>query len=272
MIIRKGNVLSGREACAKALERLLLQFENPQSSEDIDEKPLTDSINKDILAQGGAMLEKLFDIAESARTPPGLGALRETLGLKRAAMGSGEPDLVARDLRALDTLAGTVDQLTDKSISIELLGEALSQISLPPPRREVLVDVLDVLDARGMRWDHVFLLGLSEGQFPQHFSETSLLSESDRQAWAVRGVQLDRRSDLNAREMLLFYLGISRARKTMTLMVMVTSATRMMTKMEYSTTWIIVRWCLTLIKQTTTQTERVITATGTMTRMEYRMQ
>ena len=76
---------------------------------------------------------------------------------------------------------------------------------------------MSVLDARAIRWDHVFLLGCGEGQFPQKVTDLSLLSEKERQTWAQRGIDLDCRSDLTAREMLLFYLAVSRADKTLTL-------------------------------------------------------
>ncbi len=217
MIIRCGNVLAGREAYDKALQRRLLQIDNLQTSDDFDEQTTVEHASRDVLIRAGEMLQKLFDIAESARTPAGLAMLRETLMLDQAAMISQQPDLVARDIRALNALIGAVGQVTDNAMSIELLRESLSQISLPSPRREILVDVFDVLDARAMRWDHVFLMGLSESQFPQHVAETSLLNEADRKAWAGLGAELDCRSDLNAREMLLFYLAVSRAMQTMTM-------------------------------------------------------
>jgi len=79
------------------------------------------------------------------------------------------------------------------------------------------VDVLDVLDARAIRYDHVFVLGVSERMFPRQHSESSLVGEADRANWLRRGVVLDNRSDLTAREMLLFYLAITRADRTLTL-------------------------------------------------------
>ena len=78
------------------------------------------------------------------------------------------------------------------------------------------VQVLDVLDARPLRARHVFLLGVGEGQFPPRFADSAVLGESQRAAWAGRGVALDSRADLATREMLLFYLAVSRADEGLT--------------------------------------------------------
>jgi len=162
------------------------------------------------------MLNRLFDIASAATGPAGLIGLIDALGLQQPDCPLMPVEYVARDLRALATLRSALENLPDVAPKPEHLADALSQISLPGPRGESLVDVFDVLDARAMRWDHVFLLGCGEGQFPLRFSETSLLSEADRQNWDSRGVHLDRRSDLTAREMLLFYLAASRADLSLT--------------------------------------------------------
>ena len=76
------------------------------------------------------------------------------------------------------------------------IREALSLTTCPPERSESLVDFLDVLDARALRYDHVFLLGVTEGQFPQKLAESSLIRHSDRLFWRSGGVELDTRTDL----------------------------------------------------------------------------
>ena len=213
--IRRGNVLAGRGAYAKAVERLALQKLSAGASSDQPDQG--GDIGPVETGQAGAMLQKLFDLAQAAATPLGLVELIDSLQLRQVAGGLSDRAIAARDLRAIDALAGALEQLDENATPPGRLGEALSQISLAPARGESLVDVLDVLDGRAMRWEHVFLLGLSEGQFPRHFSETSLLNEADRQAWAGQGLELYCRDDLTAREMLLFYLGISRANQTLTL-------------------------------------------------------
>jgi hypothetical protein len=58
-------------------------------------------------------------------------------------------------------------------------------------------------------------LGASERQLPCQAPENSLLGEADRAQWSAGGLALDMRGDLTAREMLLFYLAISRADKSL---------------------------------------------------------
>ena len=60
--------------------------------------------------------------------------------------------------------------------------------------------------------------------FPRKFVESSLVGEADRQAWRRGKIELDRRGDLTAREMLLFYLGISRANASLTLSYLASDA------------------------------------------------
>jgi RecB family exonuclease len=151
-----------------------------------------------------------------------LAATIADLDLPAAALEHGDPELIARDLRALAALGGCLSELRDEAPGGRSLGggwvrQALQTVRCPPARREALVDVLDVLDARAIRYRHVFLLGLSEGQFPPRLAEGSLLGEEDRLRWQRQGIELDSRRDLMAREMLLFYLAVSRADETLTL-------------------------------------------------------
>ncbi|MBN1943068.1 MAG: PD-(D/E)XK nuclease family protein [Phycisphaerae bacterium] len=220
MIIRRGNVLAGRDACARAVERLAHRAIADEDGEPLDLGPLC--ADESALRSAGDLLSALFDLAEAARTPSGFLTMLEKLDLPAAIRRRDDPAGVARDLAALDALRQNMVSLadefsTDSPADLEALRDALGEISLPAPRGESLVDVLDVLDARAPRWDHVFLLGCDEGQFPRRFSENSLLGEADRRAWRDAGVRLDLRGDLTAREMLLFYLAVSRAEKTLTI-------------------------------------------------------
>ncbi|MFW6132707.1 MAG: PD-(D/E)XK nuclease family protein [Planctomycetota bacterium] len=221
-MIRQANVLQGREAYAAAAERLALRADH--RAEDADDEADADAPNAapchdaDALRAAAAMLDAMFDIAERSRRD-GLGAVVEALALHRAAEAQPTPELAARDLRALAALESALDE-ADDATDPAALAEALAPVTSPPPRREALVDVLDVLDARPLRYAHVFLLGVGEGQFPRGFNDSALLSEAQREAWAARGVALDSRRDLNAREMLLFYLAVSRTERTLTLTYM----------------------------------------------------
>jgi len=244
MMIREGNVLSGRAEYSAAAERLGRRAKAPALAKasaglrqagrgDEDEEleaptlrigPL--AVSREALAQAATMLEALFDLVAPARadgscTAEGLRAIVAGLELPAAACDHGQVDLIARDLRALSALDAALAELGagpgGGSLTPREVADALSAAVCPPARCESLVDVMSVLDARAVRHRHVFLLGLGEGQFPGRFVEDSLIGEADRAAWADRGVTLDSRADLNAREMLLFALGVSRADETLTL-------------------------------------------------------
>ncbi len=219
-VIREGNVCDGRESYLAAFERAenraAVRSDDPGNAmpEDLSRTDHT-AINR-----AWKMLQRLFDIAEKSRgADEGLLELIETLGLRRSVWNPADLERSSRDMRAVDSLTVVIESLGSDAakIDIENFREGLSRVSLPPIRSESLVDVTSVLDARGVRWEHVFVLGCGEGQFPQKVTDLSLLSETERAAWNQRGIDLDRRSDLTAREMLLFYLAVSRADKTLTL-------------------------------------------------------
>jgi len=83
---------------------------------------------------------------------------------------------------------------------------------LPPPEPlEAALPVLSVLNARGLSFRAVALLGLSEGEFPQAEREDVLLREEDRfalQRVGLAGLEPRLRGD----ELTFFYQAITRAR------------------------------------------------------------
>ena len=216
MIIREGNVLAGRAAYAAAAERLARRVDAADEDESL--VPLGPSaFAPETLTCAAAMLTALFDLAERLRDPGQLPAAAAALFLADTACGHGQLALVARDLRALAVLSEALGQMTEPYPPADHLREALHAVTCPPAAGESAVDVLDVLDARPLRYEHLFLLGLDEGRFPRRFADSALLGEAERAAWATRGLVLDSRGDLAAREMLLFYLAGSRARAGLTL-------------------------------------------------------
>jgi len=237
MLIREGNVLSGREDYASAAARLARRATATTPSADLDaaldyerDAPTVSlgplAVSPEAIAQAASMLEALFDLVASAavdgpRGADGLRRIIEGLHLSAVATAHRQADLVARDLRALgafESALGELDSLEQAGLlAPHEIASALSAVSCPPARGEALVSVMSVLDARAVRCEHVFLLGLGEGQFPGGFTENSLVGEAERTALASRGIVLDARADLTAREMLLFYLGVSRAETCLTL-------------------------------------------------------
>jgi ATP-dependent helicase/nuclease subunit B len=217
MILREGNVVGGRAAAAQAVQRFAARAARSDEDDEsaaIEIGPLRSDPAR--LAAAGRLLDALFDLAERTHEQADLTALVDALDLRAVAMDLGEPDLAARDLVALGRLED-LQARCPRSPSPAEWRDALAAESPPGPRVEEALDVLDVLDARALRWKHVFLIGCSEGQFPRPFGESALLSEADRQAWTDHGLPLDTRNDLTAREMLLFYLAASRADRSLTL-------------------------------------------------------
>ena len=218
VLIREGNVLAGREAFEAAAARLAARAERERAEADEDDgEPPPYRPGAGEIARAGEMLGRLFDLAERAADPTEWRGLIDALDLPAAARAHDRAEVVARDLRALAALGDCLADLPAPPPTAGQLREALSAVSCPAARGESLVDVLDVLDARALRYDHVLLLGVSERQFPVRHVEGSLVGEADREAWRHRGVVLDSRQDLTAREMLLFYLAISRADAALTL-------------------------------------------------------
>ncbi|HAU37259.1 MAG TPA: hypothetical protein DCX07_06030, partial [Phycisphaerales bacterium] len=219
--IHQGNVLEGRDAYARACERLTRRAESIREDErDEDEAaPASPAESPAHLAAAGQMLEALFGLSAQCGKSHNLRPLLVALDLPAAARGSDEPAIIARDLRALAALDDALSQIPpgEALADLDALRRALAAVRCPPERRESLVDVLDVLDARSLRYDHVLLVGAGEGELPRKFDDVSLMGETDRAAWARRGVRLDSRSDLAAREMLLFYLAVSRADRSLAL-------------------------------------------------------
>jgi len=218
LIVRQGNVLEGRESYARAADRLAWQAERTRTDAGDEDAamPLGPvEVTAARIVSARKMLDALFDVVSSAGGD--LVKIGDALDVRSAVMDQDDVALIARDLRALAILEGVTDQLGDDPPAPAELRAALSQVACPPPRGESLVDVIDVLDARAMRYKHVFLLGMGEGQFPVRPAENSLLGEQQRRNWSARGVSLDSRGDLAAREMLLFYLAASRCDESLTL-------------------------------------------------------
>ena len=235
MAIRQANVLGGRQAYGQAFERLArLARDRPDDAGDDDDQPAPGGLTGDPqrLEQAGRLLEALFaklDRLASARDAAGyahaVAGLIDEMGVAEAAAGHDEDDIVAADLRAL----GALDELLEDLAAADfpagaavpggpagLLARCAAAASVPPARGEALIAVADVLDARALRFRRVYLLGVNERAFPTLAQDRCFINEPDRAAWAGRGVVLDRRSDLIAREMLLFYLAATRAGEALT--------------------------------------------------------
>ena len=235
MAIRTANVLGGREAYAAAFERLARLAGGGGEEEEEDEPggvalgPLM--ADAEAIESAGAMVEALLsrlDRLAAAQAPAEYAqAVRElvaAMGVASAAADGDDERVVAADLRALKAFDELLEEVATARLPAGASAEELARLVarsaevavVQPARGEALVTVLDVLDARALRFRKVYLLGLNEKAFPQLRQERCFIDEADRAAWARRGVVLDRRSDLIAREMLLFYLAATRTEAHLT--------------------------------------------------------
>ncbi len=71
--------------------------------------------------------------------------------------------------------------------------------------------------ARGLRADHVFVLGLGERSFPRLVAAEPIFDEQERQSLKAAGLDVRGVSDLMPDEMLLFYSVVTRARRRLVL-------------------------------------------------------
>jgi ATP-dependent helicase/nuclease subunit B len=141
--------------------------------------------------------------------------LAENLGITRtAALDSRDQAALTRFLEELDRwlaleqlLHGeqappTLDRAQfDRLLHVLALQAGLARTPRGPGR----VRILSALLARGLETPYVFLLGLSERNFPQLVPPESLLDEQERQGFKQAGLDFPSLSDLLPREMLLFY-------------------------------------------------------------------
>lgn len=148
-----------------------------------------------------------------------IGEVEET-GVGMAARVLLNPTTAARDLSALrackDALRGLV--LSDATIGeaqpieyrafVNELRGAIEAMSYAPDD-EGGVFTASALDARGLSFRAVALLGLAEGEFPQAEREAVLLRESDRAELHDRGLAIEPK--LRGDEVTFFYQAVTRA-------------------------------------------------------------
>jgi len=145
------------------------------------------------LAEDGARLLAVVETLrglEGSRTPAGhVRALRRALralGLRPVPRGALVPATTRRDVRARERLEEALDQLAGLARALGMaampLGELLRLLlaALEPlqiedaAERTGSVRALSVLDARGLDFDAVYLLGLDDGTFPAPRGESPL--------------------------------------------------------------------------------------------------
>ncbi len=234
-LIRHGNVLEGRGRYAAAAARLAARALNAVEMDDEFTRATDRRLRQfgpGAIELAGQMLEELFTLADPLSAGGTLGELAHACRAAIVALRLGAPvadadaPSHAADLRAAAAIDGVLGELVDaeqagRSLTpaafVDLLTDILRETTCPSGRASGAVRVVGALDARAIRVRHVWLAGLNAGMFPTRAGEQALLGEADRRAWADKGLPLDVRDDLAAREMLLFYLTVSRADVSLTL-------------------------------------------------------
>ncbi|MHB2016075.1 MAG: PD-(D/E)XK nuclease family protein, partial [Candidatus Xenobia bacterium] len=155
-------------------------------------------------------------------------ALYATLQLRRNVQATREAAVLARDLEALEQLEEVLRDLDDAARMLELnraftleafhrlLLRGLEAASLPGhSAHRGGVMILNALDARGLAFDHLYLGGLSEGQWPQAPVSNPLFTDAEKALFRdLSGRRMFRSSRMDAWEdPLLFCMTLASARQ-----------------------------------------------------------
>ncbi|MBU0510177.1 MAG: PD-(D/E)XK nuclease family protein, partial [Chloroflexi bacterium] len=152
-------------------------------------------------------------------------SLQDDTSLRVVARARENSSTAERDVAALralkDVLRGLVlaesvldtDTLDYSAFFDDLRGAVEAASYLAAPESGVLA--ASVLDARGLSFRAVVILGLSEGEFPQTEREYPFLRESDRAVLRERGLPIEPK--LRGDEASFFYQAVTRAREQLLL-------------------------------------------------------
>jgi ATP-dependent helicase/nuclease subunit B len=223
LLVRHGNVLEGAQQYARAAAWLTQRVQRLEDRQEDDEfaSPMDEQLARvgaAGLAQAGKLLEALFErlapisaggtLAElAAATQSLLAALKLTLPR--------QIDLLAADLRALAAIDAVLMELAAvPGLTLKLsagafadrLWAAMAETSVASACPTGAIAAAAVTDARAVSAKHVWLAGLNEGAFPVPVSPGPLQDHAESFL-----------PDLAARELLLFYLSVSRAAESLCL-------------------------------------------------------
>ncbi|MCX5684737.1 MAG: PD-(D/E)XK nuclease family protein, partial [Planctomycetota bacterium] len=144
-----------------------------------------------------------------------------------AARAAPTPEGRARDLKALAALETVLEEvaLLDEGEAAQVTleeflkevqqGLALTTVPAEEPRDAPVV-VLDVRRCRSLSFDHVFLMGMAEKEFPRRSGRHPFFDDAECRDLRAKGVDLPDAGHTAQQEMLLAYLAMTRARRTMT--------------------------------------------------------
>ena len=230
-ISRLGRVSQGLSQWREAFEL----WAKKKAATDEDGEPLHATKNDE-------RLKEKFELFVDLLTPPSRADMREYVAFIESLIGDdllagsdgglnlvlnarANPATAERDVAALrafkDVLRGLIlaeetlatDSLEYKTFYADLRGAVESATFTVPV--EAGVFVASALDGRGLSFEDVALMGLSEGEFPKQEREDILLRESDRAALRERGLPLE--TKLHSDEATFFYQAVTRGRQRLLL-------------------------------------------------------
>jgi len=237
-LARDAGVFKGRDAYFKGLDSLRSRLQRESVVLDDSGDPVLEPEQVagrcEEIGRAEQLLRRLFDrlaLPPEAARRVFADRLREMLhaaGLWDAARADPQPERRARDLKALAALEDVLDEvalLDDPGGSKVPLGEFLDEVthglgvatiaSAEPSDAPVVV--LDVYGSRALSFEHVFVIGLSEKEFPRRGRRHPFFDDAERDDLRRRRVDLADTGHAAQQEMLLFYLAATRARQTLTL-------------------------------------------------------
>ena len=237
-LARDANVWKGRDRYAKGFAYLRSLLEHQAGVLDESGQPAIPrehaAARRAEIGRAEAMIERLF---AALALPPraarrafadGLRRLVGDAGLWSAARAHPSAEGRARDLKALAAFeelleeVALLDEAEAAPVSLDTFlkevtqGLGLATISSAEPH-DAPVLVLDARQGRGLSFDHVFVVGLAEKEFPRRGRRHPFFDDAERRDLRERGVDLPDTSHQAEQEMLLFYVAATRARKTLTL-------------------------------------------------------
>jgi ATP-dependent helicase/nuclease subunit B len=237
-LAREANVWAGRDRYRNGLiylrNRIVGEAQAVDEAGDPVLSPDAAVARRQEIDRAGIFLKRLFaDLtlpAQDTRRAMA-GAFRKILrdsGLWTAAAGNPSEEGRARDTKALAALEQVLEEvaLLDAAeaarvpLSIFLdevtQGLALATIASEEPADAPVV-VLSARDARGLAFDHVFLAGLAEKEFPRRGRQHPFFDDAQRTDLRERNVDLADTGHDAEQEMLLFYMAAASAGESLTL-------------------------------------------------------
>ncbi len=220
-VARAAGVTGGLERLRAALTALA-QAEPVVADDDLEDVVVQPTTAKALLALIDAWVDWLTPPEQATITDYSAWVRERTLALLDYGRDGADPvaEISRRLARVLNELVQAAQVLSLPPVPYrDFMAELRAAVaSARYGRDEPTADrvaVLPILAARGDRFDHVFLLGMAEGEFPQHPADPPFYSWRERTLLAQHGINL--RPPDPADERSLFYAAVTRARCSLTL-------------------------------------------------------